>query len=179
MGFLQTDNEQNSKKLEQIYNLYAKKLLGFAYTYFHNQYDAEDAVAAAFVKLADRLDMVDDPESAQTRSLLMVITKNICINVLRERKKVSYLEDVNYNDSIASDENVFDNIELNETKEQIIKAICSLNDIYKDVLTLMYVNNLDIARIADTLDISYHTAQKRIKRGEKLLIEILKEKGVL
>ncbi|MCR5636429.1 MAG: sigma-70 family RNA polymerase sigma factor [Clostridiales bacterium] len=176
---MQTDNEQNSKKLEQIYNLYAKKLLGFAYTYFHNQYDAEDAVAAAFVKLADRLDMVDDPESAQTRSLLMVITKNICINVLRERKKVSYLEDVNYNDSIASDENVFDNIELNETKEQIIKAICSLNDIYKDVLTLMYVNNLDIARIADTLDISYHTAQKRIKRGEKLLIEILKEKGVL
>lgn len=176
---MQTDNEQNSKKLEQIYNLYAKKLLGFAYTYFHNQYDAEDAVAAAFVKVADRLDMVDDPESAQTRSLLMVITKNICINVLRERKKVSYLEDVSYNDSIASDENVFDNIELNETKEQIIKAICSLNDIYKDVLTLMYVNNLDIAQIADILNISYHAAQKRIKRGEKLLIEILKEKGVL
>ena len=176
---MQTDNEQNSKKLEQIYNLYAKKLLGFAYTYFHNQYDAEDAVAAAFVKLADRLEMVDDPESAQTKSLLMVITKNICINVLRERKKISYIEDVNYNDSIASDENVFDSIELSDTKEQIIQAICSLNDIYKDVLTLMYVNDLNISQIADILNISYHAAQKRIKRGEKLLIQILKEKGVL
>ena len=54
VGFLQNDNEQNSKKLEQIYNLYAKKLLGFAYTYFRNQFDAEDAVAAVFVKIAGR-----------------------------------------------------------------------------------------------------------------------------
>ena len=176
---MQNDNEQNSKKLEQIYNLYAKKLLGFAYTYFRNQFDAEDAVAAVFVKIAGRLDMISDPLSAQTKSLLMVITKNTCINTLRERKKISFLEDVNYNDSIASNENVFDSIELSDTKEQIIQAILSLNDIYKDVLMLMYVNDLDFSQISNVLDISYHAAQKRIKRGEKMLIQILKEKGVL
>ena len=176
---MQNNSEQNSKKLEQLYNLYAKKLLGFAYTYFHNQYDSEDAVASVFEKIAGRLYMVDDPESPQTKSLLMIITKNTCINTLREKKKLSYLEDVNYNDSIASNENVYEKIELSDTKEQITEAILTLKDIYKDVLTLMYVNDLDISQIADVLNISYHAAQKRIKRGEQLLIKLLKEKGVL
>ena len=162
MGFLQSESLNSGKKLETIYNMYA-----IAYSYFKNKYDAEDAVAECFVKIAEKLDMVGDPSSIKTKALLSVITKNTCINILRQNKMVSFIEDVDFVDSIASDENVSDRLDKEETQKEIAAAIGKLNDTYKDALTSF------------VLDISYQTAQKRIKRGEQLLVKLLKDKGVL
>ena len=52
-----------------------------------DNYLAEDAVHKAFLKLINHLDKIWETESQKTKSFIVIITKNIAIDMYRKCKK--------------------------------------------------------------------------------------------
>jgi RNA polymerase sigma-70 factor (ECF subfamily) len=56
----------------------------------------------------------------------------------------------------------------------IVEGIISLPVIYKDVLYLSYVEDLNIQEISKLINISNESVKKRLQRGRKILLKNLK-----
>ena len=59
MQMLETPEEKS--KFEQLYLEYKGLMFHVAYEILHNEQDAEDAVHQAFVKIAENIKKIDDP----------------------------------------------------------------------------------------------------------------------
>ena len=64
-------------------------------------------------------------------------------------------------------------ISVAEDLDHLARAVLKLPVIYKDVLTLKYVQEFSNEEIAKMLDISEATVRKRLERARRMLEEIL------
>lgn len=136
-------------------------------------YLAEDAVHEAFLKLADHMEMVDDPASARTRSLAVIMAKHKAVDILRREQKLSKvpLEESGLTDSAARDETE-GYADLSALKE----ALSTLSEDYRTVLELKYVLGYGSREIAVLLDTNQKNIDMRVYRAKKKLRCILQEK---
>lgn len=65
-----------------------------------------------------------------------------------------------------------------DTYNTVMNAINSLNEKYRDVCILKYVNQLKEREIAEILNISPKNVNVRIFRGKQLLREALRKEGM-
>ena len=66
-----------------------------------------------------------------------------------------------------------DKLRIQENYEEVVEAIRSLNDTYRDVMFYHFVAGMKIRDIADLLDRNKSTVQQQIIRCKKKLTEIL------
>ena len=64
-------------------------------------------------------------------------------------------------------------LRIQENYDEVVKAIRSLNDTYKDVLFFYFVEGMKAKDLADLLGRNKATVQQQIIRGKKKLLEIL------
>lgn len=129
-------------------------------------YLAEDAVHQAFIRIIQNLDKINQIDCHKTRSFIVIITKNIAIDIFRKRKKentISYHGIEFKLDEIAATKEEFD--EDNE----IITAIASLPFNYSSVLMLKYSQFYSDSEISEILSISESNVRQRIVRAKKKL----------
>ena len=166
------DNDDDRTKFEILYNKYRKRMVYTAYSVLGNNEDAEDAVHDTFIKIARNMRSMQDPDSDETLSYVLKAVKNTAINLSKKnttRNKHMQSQDVeNISDSAFSDK-----LRIQENYEEVVKAIRSLNDTYKDVLFYYFVEGMKAKDIADLLGRNKATVQQQIIRGKKKLLEIL------
>ena len=75
-------------KADKIWNEYGRLMLSVARGFFGDTPDAEDAAEDAVERILQNLDRFDEVPSPRARSLCAIITKNICLDILRRRKKL-------------------------------------------------------------------------------------------
>lgn len=75
------ENEKIRSGLEGIYNLYSKHLWYIANDILRDEYEAEDVVQTAFIKVSEYLDENTDIRCNKTRGLIVIIVRNIAINI--------------------------------------------------------------------------------------------------
>jgi len=92
------DEEQRSL-VEQLFSDYEQIMFRTAYAVLHNEQDAEDAVHEAFVRLIPIIDRFTDIEPSKRRSYIVIMTRNIAIDLCRSERK-----QVDMNDSEIGDE---------------------------------------------------------------------------
>ncbi|MEM1891887.1 MAG: RNA polymerase sigma factor [Nitrososphaerota archaeon] len=165
------DDEQDKNKFEILYTTYRKLMLYIADQVLKDKYLAEDAIHQAFLKIIENLDKIDNVHSHKTKSYVVTIVRNNAINMYNRRKRNTTipLEQI----FCISDE-TFSRL---EDLDCLTKAIMKLPVIYKEVLTLKYVQELSNAEIAQTLDISEATVRKRLERARHKLDESLKKEN--
>ena len=83
--------------------------------------------------------------------------------------------DTNLHVNTESDE-VLDKIIHNEDISSIAQAVSELNDIYKSVLELKYINEFSNDEIAEFLNIKKKTVAERLYRANIMLRNKLKER---
>lgn len=76
------DDEDDREKFEILYYTYRKRMAYVANSVLHNEHDAEDAVHDTFIKLANNMKSIGDPDSDQTLSYVLKAVKNTAINFL-------------------------------------------------------------------------------------------------
>lgn len=138
----------------------------------HNKEDAEDAVHDTFIKIARNMRSIRDPNSSETLSYVLKATKNTAINLSKKNaigNKHIQLEDVEN----ISDGQFLEKLRIQENFEEVVEAIRSLNDTYRDVLFYYFVRGMKAKDIADLLGRSNSAVQQQIIRGKKKLLEIL------
>lgn len=178
------DDQEQQRVLETVYNNYKKQMLCIAMSVLKNKEDAEDAVHNVFLTIAQRqMDTVCQITNAvDLRNYLLKATKNVCLNMLRSRKKITDLPETELRAlgktrAVPSDEDFWQLICSRAEAEQVIKAIQKLPDIYRWALYYHFVLELTVSQMARAFDLKTKTVETRLYRGKKLLLEALDTTG--
>lgn len=175
MLFLVLDTVEEVDLIEKLYDKYSKFMYKVTYNILHNNYDAEDAVQQALLKIIEHLEKINDLEDKKTRNFIGIICRNEAINIYNKSKKIREFEE----DADIPDENY--NVSLivinKENIERIQNFIYSLDKKYQDILLLKSQYDYSINEIADILNIKPKTAQKRLERGRIKIKEFIEKEG--
>ncbi|HEX3027639.1 MAG TPA: sigma-70 family RNA polymerase sigma factor [Clostridia bacterium] len=173
---IQNDSERSL--VEDIYRSHIGTMIYIAQGILKDRYRAEDAVSQAFLKIIDNLQKITWYDCNKTRGFVVIIVRNICLNMIKDEKheKILPLElcgDVAEN---AQDEPL--NFLINEeTYNFILSCLSELCDSHKDILRLKLIYEYTDEEIADILDISQENARVRLHRAKKALIAQMQKRG--
>lgn len=157
------DSPVEQSKFEKIYSLYKDILYAAAYAILHNEHDAEDAVHHAFVKVAENIHKISDPECPKTKGYVVTIVENTAINIYRQKKRHPMLP--------FNEETVGLTVEYTGTNE-LARCMAKLPARYRQVLLLKYHHGYSTREIGKLLGLTAANAAKLEQRA-KTKLEIL------
>lgn len=162
-------DEVQQSKFETIYYAHRQAMFYTAHRILRDQHLAEDAVQEAFLRIIKNLHKIDADDCHKTKGFLVIIVKNIAIDMYNKRKKQS---------EVLLDETIKDTASAAFSAEddsiaQIARCIKKLPDLYAHSMTLYYLYELNDKECAQLLNISVATVRKRLERGRALLKEQL------
>ena len=73
--------DEDIKKIEELYSRHGKEMYAIAYRILKDENSAEDIVQQSFLKIMDKLDRVDLSDENKTKKFLMIIARNLAIDV--------------------------------------------------------------------------------------------------
>ena len=171
--FLILENDDDRLKVEKLYEEYRKLLYKVAYNILKDKYAAEDAVQQTFIRIIDNLHKVDEKDCRKTKNFLVIICRNIALNLYNKR---SFLDSDEFKNDLHVSDSGVDSIVVNkESLNHLLELICTLKPIYQEVLLLRFMHDYSIAEISSLLNIDSKTVQKRIERGRKNLLKLLEQ----
>lgn len=169
------NDEVDKTKFEQLYIEYRQTMFYVANSVLKDDHLAEDAVHRAFIKLIDHLEKINEIKCHKTKGFLVIIVKNISIDIYNKRKKenVVQVEEISNfsNKDLASEEKLLEDYEYSN----LIKKILKLPPNYSNILMLKYAHGYSDDEIADILDISKVNIRKRAERARRVLMKHLVE----
>lgn len=164
------ENEEDKFKFEYLYKTYAQDMYAISYDILKNKMDAEDAVHQSFIKIAENFTKVSLIPCNEIKAYIVIIVRNTAINLYRNNKYRAEHSTVLTNDITD------DSFEKNDYSE-LVEAIKSLPQIYKDVLYLFYLQEFSAKETAQMLYISDNAVRQRAMRAKIMLKEILERGG--
>lgn len=162
-----------NKAFDEIYRMYAKRLLGYCLQYTKAMEDAEEIVQDVFVQLWNSRKIIRQEESL--KSLLFIMTKNHLINAYRTRINSPIYEDyVNYQAELSVDDTNY-HLAYEEFMKVFNAALKKLSDTQQKIIRLSRLSNLSNKEIAETLSLSEQTIKNQLSLGLKILRKEMKE----
>jgi RNA polymerase sigma factor (sigma-70 family) len=151
----------------RLYSLYARSMYNVGFRIVNNTGEAEDVLQEAFISAFRNLNYYRG--EATFGSWLKRIVVNKAINVLKKRRTEPFPEGEEF-DVVDGSE---DSLEFPYSVDQVKKAIASLPDGYRSVLSLYLLEGYDHAEIGEILGISESTSKSQFNRSKKKLISLL------
>jgi len=162
---------------EEIYNDFFGVMRHLSVQYLHDQKVSEEIVQDTFMKLWEIRETLN--EQFNIRNFLYTITKNNCLNYLRNQKialkhqqNIQYLE-IQFN--FEALERLGNYMEFEELREKIDNAIAALPDDLRETFLLSRYEELHYKEIADKQSISIKTVEARVSRALRILRFELKD----
>jgi RNA polymerase sigma-70 factor (ECF subfamily) len=107
---------------------------------------------------------------------MVIITRNIAINIYNAKKKEAIIYDYGELKEMPDDAMLPIDILINDERIQNIKAaLSSLDSKYSDIILMKYYSDYTNSEIASLFNISEDLVSVRLLRGKKLLLNKLKE----
>lgn len=164
------DTPEEKDTFERLYLKYRDLMFYIANQILQNGQDAEDAVHAAFVAVAENMEKISSADCPKTKGYIVTITENKAIDLYRRRKRhpqTLYLEET-------------EGLTISyEGKLAIAGCFAKLPGRYRDILLLRYRYGYTAKEISKVLNITEANAQKRILRAKEKLEQFCKEEGLL
>ena len=126
------DTEEEKSKFEQIYNYYMQIMFYVAKGILKDDYLSEDAVHNAYINIAKNMDNITDVKSNRTKGYVIIIVRNISLNMLKKQNKTVAIKDLEVNS--ADELNIEDEVLSKMSFDLIVEKIQSLPITYKDNL---------------------------------------------
>ena len=165
--------------LSVLYDRFHRQCFSFAIRILGSESDAEEAVQETFVRLW-RSSSQYDSSKAGVGSWVLSITRNLCIDELRRRRRrapeVPIAED-------GPDPPANDRTDLEAERtimgEQIRAALQGLSPEQRSAIELVYFHGLTSQEVGHVLNVPAPTVRSRLRLGLLKLGGILQEKGVI
>lgn len=171
-----TGAKTDKQKLTELYEKYRNRMYITACRILDDPYLAEDAVHEAFVAISKNLDKIGDTDSIQTASYVIKAAKSRALNMVRQR--VCEMPTLISEEDAREDESTLDAVCEKENYSYIVSAILSLDEKYRDVLSLYYLNELTVAEISRLLSRKEGTVKQQLARGRRKLIYIIEKEAI-
>jgi RNA polymerase sigma factor (sigma-70 family) len=163
--------EGNQKAQFQLYKLYYKPMYSVSLRIVNNEAEAEDIMQEAFLKAFRKIHTYKGEVSFGAWLKKIVINRSLD----HLKKKKGQFEEISERTIKLPDENE----EIGEVDvERIKKAIQSLPDGYRTVLSLYLIEGYDHDEISQILGISNSASRTQFSRAKNKLRELLKGKEI-
>lgn len=159
---------QKQQALSRAYNEYADALFRYCLVKLPHREQALDVVQEVFVRVWQYL--LGDKEISNMKSFLFTTAHHLIIDDYR-KKKLQSLD--------AMTEDGFDIADthgaplVSVDAERALKAVQSLEPLYRDIMIMRYVSGLSPTEIAELTGLSENVISVRIHRGLEKLRTIL------
>ena len=156
--------KNENREFETAYGLYADMIYRLSFSYMKNKEDAEDVVQEVFTKYFCGIHFPKNPE--QEKAWFLRVTINQCHDILRKKayRKYTSLDEVA---EVAKEE------EADTT--HLYDALQKLDEKYRGVVILHYLEGYSVEEIAKILQLSSSAVKMRLKRGREFLKEELEK----
>jgi RNA polymerase sigma-70 factor (ECF subfamily) len=162
---------------EAVYTDFFGVIYHLSLQYLHDEKVAEEIVQDSFMKLWEIRETLND--RFNIRNFLYTITKNNCLNYLRNQKTaLKHQENLKYLEmqfNYEALEKMGSYIEFEELRSKIDQAIASLPDDLRETFLLSRFDELQYKEIAEKLSVSVKTVEARMTKSLKILRHELKE----
>jgi RNA polymerase sigma-70 factor (ECF subfamily) len=146
-----------------------KKMFLIACRMLNNREEAEDVVQEVFMKMWGMRSKLD--EYSEKGALAIVMTRNICIDLLRKRKHFDNRNDVATLGDSVQDKSPFDQMISNEIKVVITNIIDGLPPLYRDAIKMREIQGLTYEEISDLSNTNINTLRVTISRARSMIKE--------
>lgn len=166
--FTEKKDRSNRKLIEEIiltkYNQYYR----LAYSYVHNEADADDIVQNGAYKALRNEHTLKKPEYAETWVYRIML--NECFRCVKRSRDLSYEAVWEENGGEAGKEDAYADIDLQ-------RALDTLSDKDKAIIILKYFEDKKLEEIAEIFDENVNTIKSRLYRSMKKLRDILTDES--
>lgn len=170
--------KSNEENFIKAYENFADAIFRYCYFKVSDRELAKDILQETFTKTWDFISR--GGEVKDLRPFLYRVANNLIIDFYRNKKATpSSLEEMREN-GIEFHHNIYDNKKDQEMiylKDDLLKIINKIDESYREVIIMRYIDEIPVKEIAVILDDSENAIYVRIHRGLKKLREILKEYG--
>ncbi len=176
---IQKLNKGSIKAFDEIYELYARRLLSFCIKYTKSRETAEEIMEDTFVWLwKNRQDI---KEELSLKPILFLRAKHYLINAHRKIVNSPIYEDyMDYLDHHDSSSNATDSLlEYDDFLKQVWRMLERLPKTQQEVIKLSKIEMLNNQEIAQRLNYSEQTVKNQLSLGLKQLREILRNRSNL
>ena len=176
LAALDTDLEQ--VKMTEIYHEHRHVMLRYARKIVKNDAMAEDAVHNVMLAIMKHKEKYFPLESKNLRNKLIVMTKNKCIDLLRQQTAFTDepIDEIEYL-LVSKELPIEDQIIQNDQYETLRKHISSLDDASKSVLEMKYLLGMTYKEIGDELDITPKHVETKIMRAKEKVRKLMAKGG--
>ena len=144
---------------------YGNSLYRLCTVMLKNREDAQDAVQESFLRYMTKAPVFDNPD--HEKAWLIRVASNICKDMLRYRRHSSLLN----LDEIRT-------VSTSEDNAQILGLLMMLDEKYRAVIHLHYVEGYGVSEISSALGISSSAVKKRLQRGREKLRELYEKEAI-
>jgi RNA polymerase sigma-70 factor (ECF subfamily) len=170
------DSPEEKRKFEQLYLLYHGHMLRVAQKILRDEQLAEDAVHETFLRIMNDMTKIGDVACHQTRAYAVIKVRGIALNILRARRKIIEMP---FEELIEDTEGYMEYEVASEiSDEELHVVLAQLPPIHRDVLYLMYFEDMSVRDIARHLDLSESAVKKRLERARNALQAVLAKERV-
>ncbi len=168
------DGADDKSVFEYYYKLCKKQMFFSARSILSNDSDAEDAVHNAFLGIVKHIEVLRGASESDAKSYCLKAAKNAAADILRKNKSIPDTVSFEELTDVPDEKSLRDVLDNSEYKE-ILEAVKSMDDIYRDVLYMRYVMDMPVKKIADVLNRRVSTVKQQLVRGKKQLVLKLSE----
>lgn len=163
---LQPSRGRVNQQTEALLDRHGESILRLAYSYLHNQSDAEDILQDTLIQYLRTAPVLESP--AHEKTWLLRVAGNLSKNLLRAQ---GYRQADQLEETLVSQER--------EDLSYVWDAVKALPVPYREAIHLYYYEGYSTAQIAQILDQKESTVRSRLKRGREKLKPLLEEVGAL
>lgn len=165
---------QNLKEFFELsYDLYSDAIFRYCKYQTSNREKALDITQDTFVKTWEYLSSGKEVENI--RAFLYRVAGNLIIDDRRKKKSESLDQITEAGHEIEDESNELENRENAFEGKLAMETVQKLDEKYRDVIIMRYVEDMDIKEIAEILKESENNISVRIHRGLEKLKSILNE----
>jgi RNA polymerase sigma-70 factor (ECF subfamily) len=163
----------------ELYDRFHRPCYSFAMRMVGGQGEAEEVTQETFVR-AWRSAASYDPGKASVQGWLLAITRNLCIDELRRRRRraaeSAALEDA---PEPAAPERTDVEAERSILRGQVRAALQSLTPEQRSAIELVYFHGLTSQEVGAALNVPAPTVRSRLRLGLLKLADVLRREGVM
>ncbi|MBQ8902647.1 MAG: RNA polymerase sigma factor [Bacilli bacterium] len=155
---------------EEIYSKYYQSIYRYLLTITKNSYISEEIAQETFYKALKNIKKYNPKYNILT--WLCSIAKNTYYTMYKKEKVIEDIDD----DIKDTEKDIISKIIDSETNEELLKIVHSLEEPYKEVLTLRVYGELSFKQIANIFNKTESWARVTFYRSKGKIKEILNEK---
>ena len=167
-----TRNKMDAALFEAIYERYYKNVYNYICFRINNHSDSEELTSDVFEN-AIRKFHTYRPEIAPVEAWLIGVAKNVITDYLRRKKRKTLIPLDDILELVSLDRRPEEVVVFDEDNRALIRAMTTLNDTERQVLSMKFATDLKNCEIAEILNISDSNVGVIVHRSVRKLKKIM------